>query len=297
MGLVGLDALKRHGISIAAIFSHKDDPNENCWFGSVAAWASQQGIPVYFPEKVNTDEWTGMIAALKPDVIFSFYYRYMIGQRILDIPKVGAFNLHGSLLPAYRGRVPVNWAIINGEKKSGVTLHYMVRRADAGDIVGQRAVDIGSLDTAMILYDKLCEAAKDLLDELLPQIIAGRIPRLTQDESLATTFTGRRPEDGRIDWHKSATQIFNLIRAVTDPYPGAFTYLPSGEKMTVWWGLPEEGRAINGITGLVEVRDGAVFVTAGEGEIRLVNVDISGVRYQNDALHTYFKSKEGIELS
>ena len=297
MGLVGLEALKRYGISIAAIFSHQDDPGENCWFGSVAAWAKQQDIPVYFPEKVNTDEWVEMIADLKPDVIFSFYYRYMIGQRILDIPGVGAFNLHGSLLPAYRGRVPVNWAIIHGEKKSGVTLHYMVRRADAGDIVGQRAVDIDRLDTAMLLYGKLCEAARDLLDELLPQIIAGHTPRRPQDESLATTFTGRRPEDGRIDWHKSATQVFNLIRAVTDPYPGAFTYLPSGEKMTVWWGLPEAGGPLNGKTGLVKVRDGMVFVTAGEDKIRLVNVDISGVRYQNDALLTYFKSKEGIELS
>jgi len=114
---------------------------------------------------------------MKPDVIFSFYYRKMICREILGLPWVGAFNLHGSLLPAYRGRCPVNWALINGETRTGVTLHYMIEKPDAGDIVGQKAVWIEQTDTAKILYDKLCLAAKDLLDEVLPWIKQNRIPR------------------------------------------------------------------------------------------------------------------------
>jgi len=297
MGLAGLEALKRHGFRIRTVFTHRDDPGENCWFGSVADWAKKQNIPVYTPEHINTDEWLNTIAALEPDVIFSFYYRYLIGQPILDIPPAGAFNLHGSLLPAYRGRVPVNWALINGEKKTGVTLHYMVRRADAGDIVGQRAVDIDFQDTAVTLYQKMCDTASLLLDGVLPLIRSGQTPRYPQDERVATTFKGRRPEDGRIDWQAPATRIYNLIRAVTDPYPGAFTHLPGGEKMTIWWGLPENPEVVQGHPGVVTIRGESVVVTAGQGCLRLMAVEISGVRYEKDGIIEYFKGREGIGLT
>jgi len=177
MGIVGLEALVRNGYDVIAVFTHEDDPGENCWFDSVKKWAQEKGIKVYTTEEINSSPWIEKTAAMKPDVIFSFYYRKMICREILGLPWVGAFNLHGSLLPAYRGRCPVNWALINGETRTGVTLHYMIEKPDAGDIVGQKAVWIEQTDTAKILYDKLCLAAKDLLDEVLPWIKQNRIPR------------------------------------------------------------------------------------------------------------------------
>ncbi|MDI9570703.1 MAG: formyltransferase [Pseudomonadota bacterium] len=239
MGVTGLEALERHGFDIRTVFTHQDDPVEKRWFASVAAWAEGRGIPVWRPEEVNAPEWTARIVALAPEVIFSFYYRKILRREILAAAPAGAFNLHGSLLPAYRGRVPVNWVLVNGEERTGVTLHWMTARADAGDIVGQRSVAIDFSDTALTLYEKLCREAALLLDEALPLIRSGRTPRIPQDDARATYFGGRKPADGRIDWRRPARQIYDLIRAVTDPYPGAFTFLPDGTKMLVWWGLPE----------------------------------------------------------
>ena len=297
MGLEGLKALKRNGFVIQAVFTHEDDPGENCWFGSVAEWAKKEGISVFFPENVNTDEWIGRIGDLHPDVIFSFYYRNLICQRILDIPRAGAFNLHGSLLPAYRGRVPVNWVLVHGESQTGVTLHHMVKRADAGDMVGQLAVGIELEDTALTLYGKLCGAASVLLDELLPLIAGGRAPRFVQDESQASTFGRRRPEDGKIDWTWPAIRIYNLVRAVTTPYPGAFATQPDGQRITVWWARPADGPVRQGPPGLVVTQGRKVFVLAGEGAVELIDVDISGRRYDNEKIHEYFESNEGIRLT
>jgi methionyl-tRNA formyltransferase len=199
MGIAGLTALFEHGFDIAAIFTHEDDPQENCWFGSVKDWALQHGIPYYTPDDINTEQWIAEITKLKPDILFSFYYRKMIGRDILDIPPLGAMNLHGSLLPAYRGRCPVNWVLVKGEHQTGVTLHFMVDKPDAGDIVGQKEVNIDFNDTARTLYDKLCKAAGLLLNDLLPQIKTGQVPRRKQNLDRGSYYGGRRPEDGRID--------------------------------------------------------------------------------------------------
>jgi methionyl-tRNA formyltransferase len=240
MGLVGLEALKNTGFKIAAVFSHQDDPSENCWFGSVSDWAKENGIAVFCPNDVNTPEWAENISRLAPDVIFSFYYRNILSTAILNAATLGTFNLHGSLLPAYRGRVPVNWVLINGEQQTGVTLHCMTEKPDAGDIVGQKAVAIDFSDTARTLYDKLCIAAKELLEDVLPLIRERTAPCTAQDLSKGSYFGGRKPEDGHIDWNWPAVRIYNLIRAVTDPYPGAFGFLPDSEKIVIWWALPDE---------------------------------------------------------
>ena len=191
MGIAGLEALARNGCEIAAILSHEDDPSENCWFGSVRQWGIARRIPVATPRTIDAT-WTQRIAALRPEMIFSCYYRHMISEEVLAIPPRGAFNLHGSLLPAYRGRCPVNWVLVNGEPRTGVTLHHMVKKADAGDIVGQRVVLIERTDTALTLYGKLCEAAGVLLDDVLPLMEAGTAPRIPQDLSRGSYF----PRDG-----------------------------------------------------------------------------------------------------
>jgi UDP-4-amino-4-deoxy-L-arabinose formyltransferase/UDP-glucuronic acid dehydrogenase (UDP-4-keto-hexauronic acid decarboxylating) len=233
IGCAGVRALLRAGLDIEAVFTHPDDPNENTWFDSVAELAAINDIPVFNPADINHPLWVERIKEMEPDIIFSFYYRNMVGQNILDIPSLGCLNLHGSLLPRYRGRCPVNWALINGEKETGVTLHYMTLRPDAGDILGQKAVAIAEDDTAKILHDKLTVAAAELLDNLLPNILEKTSERIPQDQAQASYFGGRRPDDGEIDWNQKADSVRNLVRAVTRPYPGAFSYL--GNQRCIFW--------------------------------------------------------------
>ena len=297
IGVVGLEALKGAGFTIAAIFSHKDDPGENCWFDSVSEWAKKNHIDVFCPDNMNTPEWIRKVSRLAPDVIFSFYYRSMLSRDILTIPASGAYNLHGSLLPAYRGRVPVNWVLVNGEKRTGVTLHHMIEKPDAGDIVGQKVITIEFNDTARTLYDKLCMTAGTLLEEVLPLIKEGKAPRILQDLTKGSYFGGRRPEDGRINWNWPAMRIYNLIRAVTEPYPGAFAFLPGGEKMLIWWALPEEDGVHDHLPGQIEVENSYVFVRTGEGRVKLFDIETAGSRMKNDLIFHYFKGKEGLVLT
>ncbi|NHB86724.1 bifunctional UDP-4-amino-4-deoxy-L-arabinose formyltransferase/UDP-glucuronic acid oxidase ArnA [Photorhabdus tasmaniensis] len=233
IGCVGINALTKAGFDIQAVFTHTDDPTETHFFSSVARLSADLALPVFAPENVNHPLWIERIREMKPDVIFSFYYRNMLSEEVLSLASAGAFNLHGSLLPKYRGRAPINWAILQGETETGVTLHKMVLKPDAGDIVAQHKVAIAETDTSLILHGKICEAAEKLLDQVLPQIKAGTDTATPQDEKQATYFGRRTAADGEINWNKSATEINNLIRAVTEPYPGAFTFL--GErKMTIW---------------------------------------------------------------
>jgi methionyl-tRNA formyltransferase len=223
----------------------------------------------------------------------------MLAEEILRLPPLGAYNLHGSLLPAYRGRCPVNWVLLQGETRTGVTLHHMVRRADAGDIVGQRAVTIDPEDTALTLYGKLCAAAGILLDELLPLLKAGKAPRIPQDIGRGSYFGGRKPEDGRIDWRWPAGRIYNLVRAVTDPYPGAFGILPDGSRLLVWQARPlatAAGEAAP-LPGRIEIAGGDVLVGTGQGKLQLIDVETAAERITGENLSRYFADKEGLVLT
>ena len=208
---------------------------------------------------------------------------------------MGAFNLHGSLLPAYRGRCPVNWVIINGESQTGVTLHYMIDKPDAGDIVGQKAVAIDLSDTAKTFYDKLCGAAKDLLDELLPLIKSNQIPRRKQNLAEGSYYGGRRPDDGRIDWNKSADEIYNLIRAVTEPYPGAFALLNNDEKIIIWWAQSVVlDKAV--IPGKLFITNKEVLVQTGENAIKFLDIEVKGKRLRGEQINSYLKNGKVTEL-
>jgi UDP-4-amino-4-deoxy-L-arabinose formyltransferase/UDP-glucuronic acid dehydrogenase (UDP-4-keto-hexauronic acid decarboxylating) len=236
---MGIKALLKHGFEIVSVFTHRDNPQETIWFDSVAELASEHRIPVFAPTDVNHSRWVEKIKELSPDILFSFYYRQLIQREILDVPKAGCLNLHGSLLPKYRGRVPINWVLVNGEKETGVTLHYMTPRPDDGDIVVQKKISISDDDTALRLHWKVAQAAEKLLDEVLPQIQNGNAPRIPQDHGKATYFGGRRPADGEIEWVKTAREIRNLIRAVTKPFPGAFSFI--GERKCFFWEAREIG--------------------------------------------------------
>ena len=223
VGVRCLKVLLAHGVEVALVVTHTDNPNEQIWFDSVAATAADYGIPTVTPENPNVPEELRRIRELAPDFLFSFYYRQILTPELLAIAPRGALNMHGSLLPKYRGRVPINWAIIRGETETGATLHYMEAKPDAGDIVAQTAVPILPDDTAREVLDKVTVAAEMTLHRALPGLIAGAAPRIAQNLRQGSYFSGRKPEDGRIDWTGSAVEVHNLVRAVAPPYPGAFT--------------------------------------------------------------------------
>ena len=222
VGVRCLETLLSGAVEVPLVVTVRDDPHETQWFGSVAATAAEYGIETVMPSDPNTPDMQQRLAALQPDFIFSFYYRALLGAPLLQAARLGALNMHGSLLPRYRGRAPVNWAILHGERETGATLHYMVERADAGDIVDQLAVPILQNDDARAVYGKVTVAAEIILARSLPGLIAGTAPRHSQSAQQGQYFGRRRPEDGRIDWTWSAEQIHNLVRAVAPPFPGAF---------------------------------------------------------------------------
>ncbi|HVO47198.1 MAG TPA: formyltransferase [Steroidobacteraceae bacterium] len=222
VGVRCLKALISGGVSIPLVVTVADDPREKQWFGSVAATAADYGIRTAIPADASSPDLQKDLAALRPDFIFSFYYRSLLGPGLLRSARRGALNMHGSLLPRYRGRAPVNWAILRGERETGATLHYMVERADAGDIVDQLAVPILQDDDAREVFNKVTVAAETILARSLPGLIAGTAPRRPQTLLPGEYFGRRTPEDGRIDWRQGALAIHNLVRAVAPPFPGAF---------------------------------------------------------------------------
>ncbi|EMB2347275.1 MULTISPECIES: bifunctional UDP-4-amino-4-deoxy-L-arabinose formyltransferase/UDP-glucuronic acid oxidase ArnA [Serratia] len=272
IGCAGLKALTEAGYDVQAVFTHTDDPGENNFFSSVARLGAELDLPVYAPEDVNHPLWVDRIRELQPDVIFSFYYRHMLSDEILSLAPLGGFNLHGSLLPRYRGRAPVNWALVNGETETGATLHKMVKRPDAGDIVGQQKVAIADNDTALTLHKKVLEAAQAVLKEQLPKLKNGTATFTRQDESQASYFGRRTPADGEILWHKSAKEINNLVRAVTEPYPGAFSYLGQ-RKLIVWRSRvldtqhdKQPGTVLSTAPLVIACGEGALEIVAGQNE-------------------------------
>lgn len=271
IGCTGLRALADAGFDIQAVFTHLDDPAERRFFSSVARLAADMGLPVFAPEDANHPLWLERLRQWKPEVIFSFYYRKILSEDLLSVAPRGGFNLHGSLLPRYRGRAPVNWVLVNGESETGVTLHAMVKKADAGGIAGQITVPVTKEDTALTLHGKLNTAAGELLADLLPRIKDGSLTLRAQDEALASTFGRRTPADGLIDWNKPARAVNNLIRAVTEPYPGAFTHFGQ-QKMIIWSGrvLDEvhdqrPGTVLRADPPVVACGEGALEITAGQG--------------------------------
>ena len=219
-----LSVLLAHGVEVALVVTHDDNPTETIWFDSVERLAE---LARFARGQTSRSEHRGVRSAgcarwrrtsCSPSTTAT-----CSRPRCSRSPPRGALNMHGSLLPRYRGRVPVNWAVLHGERETGATLHYMVDKPDAGDIVAQQAVPILPEDTAVEVFNKVTVAAELSLDRALPALLAGTAPRMPQDLSRGSYFGGRRPEDGRIDWSQPAAAIHNLVRAVAPPYPGAFT--------------------------------------------------------------------------
>jgi len=275
VGVRCLNVLLAHGVDIALVVTHRDNPKETIWFDSVAELAALHDIPTITPDNPNAPEVIALIRALHPDLFFSFYYREMLKRELLEIPSLGALNMHGSLLPKYRGRVPVNWAIIHGETETGATLHYMTEKPDNGDIVAQQAVPILPNDTALQVFHKVTLAAEIALNDVLPALLAGTAPRLEQDLSKGGYFGGRKPEDGVIDWSRPAQTIHNLVRAVAPPYPGATTKL-MGKPMRILQTLVDKNISA-GETPCFFVDQDKAYAICGQGMLRVVQFELDGV--------------------
>ena len=267
VGVRCLRVLLDAGVAVPLVVTHRDAPDERIWFGSVAQLAQSRGIETLLSEDLN--HLRERIRVISPEFMFSFYYRRMLPPDVLALARKGAFNMHGSLLPKYRGRAPVNWAILKGESETGATLHEMVAKPDAGRIVDQERVPIGPDETAAEVFAKVSDAAETVLKRSLPHLLAGTASLKKQDLSKGSYFGARRPEDGRIDWSKSALEIHNLVRAVAPPYPGAF----SGTMKVLRTRL-ENRQAPHGKTGPYREGD-EWFALCGDGKVlRLLEVEL-----------------------
>ena len=270
VGVRCLKVLAARGIDVALVVTHQDNPAETIWFESVAALCDEMGIPWIAPADPATPEHYAQVAAAQPDFIFSFYYRHMLPAAVLALAPRGAYNLHGSLLPRYRGRVPVNWAVLHGEAETGATLHEMTAKPDAGAIIGQTMVPILPDDTAFEVFGKLTVASEQTLWQALPGLLDGTAPRLPNDLASGSYFGGRKPEDGRIDWTRPAREIYNLHRAVAPPYPGAWTVL-DGRTLVLGRARMAPG-IFDGKPGLV-LRDGHLLGIGGDGQaLRIIDL-------------------------
>lgn len=287
VGVRCLQVLLAEKLDVALVVTHEDNPEESIWFESLADLAALHGIPVIKPHDPNVPDVVETIAKIRPDFIFSFYYRLMLKQEILSLAKYGAYNMHGSLLPKYRGRVPVNWAIIHDEKETGATLHKMTEKPDNGDIVEQTAVPILPNDTAIEVFRKVTCAAEITLFRALPNLLYGKAKFRKQDLSLGGYFGARRPEDGRINWRDSALSVHNLVRAVAPPYPGAFSDM-GGVRLSIFRTFVEkEPRRFENPSLYCE--NGKCYADCGGGGVlRLIDFEIDGEPADGERLTSLF---------
>lgn len=284
VGVRCLSVLLAHRVQVALVVTHQDNPNETIWFDSVEALARAHELPVTTPADPNDPALVAQIRALAPDFLFSFYYRHMLGPELLALPRRGAYNMHGALLPKYRGRAPVNWAVIQGERETGATLHRMVAKPDAGGIVDQQAVPIEPEDTAVEVFNKVTEAAGQVLERALPALLAGSARITPQDLSRGSYYAGRRPDDGLIDWAKGAREVHNLVRGVAPPYPGAFTKIGAIKLRLLRTRLEPNRRPRSGTPGLYFEAD-SLFADCGDGKVlRILEFEAQGGRFDPAAL-------------
>lgn len=237
----------------------------------VKIFAQERGLPVLSPEKVKDS--LQELAALNADLFVVVAYGQYIPQAVLALPKCGAINLHPSLLPKYRGSSPIQWAVANGDTVTGVTILYVSEKMDAGDIILQRKIPIGSDDTSVTLEPVLASAGAELLMEALEQIRDGTVQRRPQDDAVATEVRKLTKEDGHLDWCLSAETLRNRIRGFI-PWPGCFCEMPDGQRLKILTAVVEKCTGTPG--EILEVAGSGPLVATGKGALRLLEVQPAG---------------------
>ncbi|MDR3476483.1 MAG: formyltransferase family protein [Gammaproteobacteria bacterium] len=270
-GLAVLNKFIALKADICGILCLIEDPHEEQYHPKVTAIANEHGIPLFYSNDVKSSDYASVLQQTKPDIAFAIGWRYLITKEAYSIPPKGTLIIHDSLLPTYRGFAPMNWAIINGEKTTGVTLFHIAEGVDCGPIVDQLATEISLQDTAKTVDEKIIKLYEDIIVNNLPKLTAGNVVATAQDESKATYTCKRTPEDGEINWQKSAFQIYNLIRGLTHPFPGAYTTL-HGKRILIWSAeLPaHKDNYVGNVPGrVIGKRDGMIEVLTGDGVLRL----------------------------
>jgi methionyl-tRNA formyltransferase len=285
VGVRCLRTLLAHGVDVPLVVTHADSPGEEIWFDSVARHAHWHGIEVITPADANAPEVLAAVRAVRPDFLFSFYYRQMLHEPLLQAAPRGAYNMHGSLLPKYRGRAPVNWAVLRGERETGATLHLMAARPDAGAIVARQAVPILPDDTAVEVFRKVTVAAEIVLDRALPQLLAGRAELQQQDPAQGSYYGRRTAADGAIDWSVGTSNIHNLVRAVAPPYPGAHARA-GGLPLRLLRTLP--AAAPRAASPVLQWQEGEVRALCHDGALRVLEFELDGAIRDPAAFHARF---------
>ncbi|MET3131625.1 methionyl-tRNA formyltransferase [Oxalobacteraceae bacterium GrIS 1.11] len=267
VGVRCIKVLLAGGVEIGLVVTHEDNLAEAIWFESVVALCQAEGIPYLTPADAKSPALLAAVQTARPDFLFSFYYRHMLPAALLEVAP--AYNMHGSLLPQFRGRAPVNWAVLHGAAQTGATLHEMTVKPDAGAIVAQTGVPILPDDSAFEVFGKVTVAAEQTLWRVLPALLDGTAPRLPNDLTQGGYFGGRKPEDGRIDWHLPAQTVYDLHRAVAPPYPGAFTEINGITYIIERARLAKQG-PLSLPPGLTVV-DNCIFGVCGDGRMLAIS--------------------------
>lgn len=245
------------------------------------ALVQDSGVPVLTPEKVNAPAVVEELRALRPDVLAVVAYGQILKAEILALPPLGCINVHGSLLPAYRGAAPIQWAVVNGERETGVTIMHMNARMDAGDIILQRRTPIGAGDTAETLHDRLARLGAEALLEALRLLRAGKAPRVPQDEGAMTLAPKLRKEDGRLDWTQPALALERRVRGF-HPWPGCHAVVPAGVVRAAPCLLKVHAVRVEAGSGapgeILEVNADGPLVATGDGALRLLVIQPEGGR-------------------
>ncbi len=230
LGKQTLQKLIDKGKNIVAVVTNTEDE----WYRGVDEIARENGLLLFENVNINSAEFIKSVEQLNPDLIVVVNFSQILKQQIIGIPKKGCINTHASLLPDYRGRAPLNWAIINGEKRVGVTVHYIETGIDTGDIIIQAPVVVEEDDYIENVLMKVTSIYPDVVNNAVDLIVEDKVIGKKQDISKGSYFGKRTASDGEIDWTKDARQIFNLIRAVSRPYPGAFSYIGDNSRVVIW---------------------------------------------------------------
>lgn len=275
-----LEMLVNEGYDVAAAVTQPDKPKgrgNRMAAPPVKEFALKHGIRVLQPEKIKTPEFIEQIRALKPDLLITAAYGKILSKDLLDVPVHGCINVHGSLLPAYRGAAPINWAVINGESKTGITTMFTDVGLDTGDMLLKKELAIGPDTTVGELHDKMAVLGAEVLKETLLELGRGTLNRIPQEEAVSTYAPMMSKELGLIDWNKTAREIHNLVRG-TDPWPGAYTFL-GGSRMRVWKTslVPEAADSSRSNGEILKVEDEGILVKCSDENllIREVQFDSS----------------------
>jgi len=276
----GLEALKtmlgfRPNLDIQAVFTLPESESRrhsnHVLFDEICY---RNGIALI--ETLNINDEVNRISTMGLDYLFVFGWSQLITKAVIDSPLCGCIGTHPARLPLGRGRAPVTWQLIKGYNKSALTFFFIDEGTDNGDIIIQRTIPLTLEDTAKTFYDKIIRVGKQCLEEMIPLLLQDKLPRKSQDHSLATYLPRRKPEDGIIDWNKSSFELYNWIRGLTRPFPGAFT-LVKGAKMYVWSAKVESYVETGESIGLVKGTDeDGLLVTTGKGGLYLTSIQFEG---------------------